>query len=114
MFSIRKALGVSGVVGLMAVTAAPALAQKTTPTAPTAPTSPQSVTVATFSNPTNAQSFGSVQCPTGSLRTGGGVYGFGGLAQSINSTYPSGNGWAAYVNNTGSATSFYVYAVCLS
>jgi hypothetical protein len=116
MVSIRKVLGVFGVVGLMAVTAAPALASKAAPAASLA--SPQSVSLATVSNPNGHQTFGSVQCPVGSLRTGGGVFGFSGFAggqQTVNSSYPSGNGWAAYMNNaTGFNSSFIVYAVCLS
>jgi hypothetical protein len=112
MSAIRKMLGVVAVLGLMALSAGPALAAKT---APAAPLSPQSVSAATFTNPGGTQSFGSVQCPVGSLRTGGGVFGSSGLQQSVNSSYPSGNGWAAYMNNTASFTaSLTVYAVCLS
>ncbi len=115
MGSIRKVLGIAAVLGLMAVSAAPALAAKTTPAAPLAP---QAVSAATITNPNGTQSFGSVQCPAGSLRTGGGVFGSAGFIggqQTVNSSYPSGNGWAAYMNNaTGFTESFIVYAVCLS
>ncbi len=112
MSAIRKMLGVVAVLGLMALSAAPALAAKG---APAAPLSPQSVSAATFTNPGGTQSFGSVQCPAGSLRTGGGVFGSAGLQQSVNSSYPSGNGWAAYMNNTSTVSaSLTVYAVCLS
>jgi hypothetical protein len=115
MGSIRKMAAVVGVLGLTAFAAAPALAAKT---APAAPASPQSVVATSISNPTGAQSFGSVQCPAGALRTGGGVYGslgFAGGQQSVNSSYPFGNGWAAYMNNaTGINGTFTVYAVCLS
>jgi hypothetical protein len=115
MVAIRKLLGLVAMLGLMALTAAPALAAKG---APATPASPQSVVAASVSNPNGAQSFGTAQCPAGSLRTGGGVFGSSGFAggqQSINSSYPSGNGWAAYMNNaTGSNSSFTVYAVCLS
>jgi hypothetical protein len=112
MVTIRKLLGIVAVLGLMAVAAAPALAAKATPATPLAP---QAVSATTFTNPAGVQSFGSVQCPAGSLRTGGGVFGSAGLQQSVNSSYPSGNGWAAYMNNTASsAASFTVYAVCLS
>jgi hypothetical protein len=115
MVSIRKLLGIVAVLGLMAVSAAPALAAKG---APAAPLSPQSVSAATITNPNGTQSFGQVQCPAGSLRTGGGVFGSAGFIggqQTVNSSYPSGNGWAAYMNNaTGFTESFTVYAVCLS
>jgi hypothetical protein len=115
MGSIRKMAAVVGVLGLTALSAAPAFAAKS---APASPASGQSVVATSISNPTGAQSFGSVQCPAGSLRTGGGAFGslgFAGGQQSINSSYPSGNGWATYMNNaTGINGTFTVYAVCLS
>jgi hypothetical protein len=115
MGSIRKMAGVVAVLGLMALSAAPALAAKS---APAVAASPQSVVATSISNPNGTQSFGSVACPAGSLRTGGGVFGslgFAGGQQSVNSSYPSGNGWAAYMNNaTGINGTFTVYAVCLS
>jgi hypothetical protein len=115
MVSIRKLLGIFAVLGLMAFSAAPALAAKS---APAAPLAPQAVSAASVTNPNGTQSFASVQCPVGSLRTGGGVFGSAGFAggqQSVNSSYPSGNGWAAYMNNaTGFNASMTVYAVCLS
>jgi hypothetical protein len=77
----------------------------------------------TFTNGAGQQNFGSVTCPAGRNATGGGVFGFSGLQQSVNSSYPidsaadldsaPNNGWAAYVNNnSGFATSFTVYAIC--
>jgi hypothetical protein len=119
MGSIRKVAAVVGVLGLTAFSAAPAFAASSAKSAPAAGTSGQSVVSATsISNPNGSQSFGSVSCPAGSLRTGGGVFGslgFGGGQQSVNSSYPSGNGWAAYMNNaTGVNGTFNVYAVCLS
>ena len=115
MLSLRKGLALASAVGLMGAGAAPALAAKTAPASSLRAAGPNLVvSTAAVSNPTNSQSFGSVQCPTGDYRTGGGVFGFAGLAQNINSSYPSGNGWAAFVNNTGPATSFTVYAVCLA
>jgi len=133
MFSIRKALGMSGVVvALMAVSAAPALAAPGIP-APSGPSQGEpafalgfggvsiraSVVAQTFANPNGTQSFGSVQCPVNRVRSGGGVFGSSGFhtagQQSVNSSYPIGpRGWAAYMNNeTGSASSFTVYTVCL-
>lgn len=127
MFSMRKALGLSGVVALMAVTAAPALAAKSPPPVLQNALSggkskvQRSIVSQTFPNPTGTQSFGSVQCPVGSVSSGGGVFGFSGfggpgpgMQQTVNSTYPFGNGWAAFMNNaTAVNSSFTVYAVCL-
>ena len=53
-------------------------------------------------------------CPTGKVPLGGGVF-FSSVSVSagINSSYPTGTGWAADVNNgSTSASSFFVYAVC--
>jgi hypothetical protein len=115
MVSIRKLFGVFAVLGLLAFSAAPALAAKAGPATPLAP---QAVSAASITNPNGTQSFGQIQCPAGSLRTGGGVFGSAGFIggqQTVNSSYPSGNGWAAYMNNaTGLTESFTVYAVCLS
>ncbi len=73
-------------------------------------------TSALISNPTGSQSFGSVSCDPGRRAVGGGVFGSGGIRQSVNSSNPSGTtGWAAYMNNaTGSNSTFRVYVICVS
>src|SRR4051794_36983093 len=62
----------------------------------------------TFANGANQQNFGSVSCPAGRNVVGGGVFGFSGLEQSVNSSFPidngdldaaPNNGWGAWVNN---------------
>ena len=129
MFSIRKALGMSGVVvALAAGSAAPAVAAGGPPApggqldnfAFVGTTRLRSFVVSqTFSNPNGSQSFGRVQCPVNSVRSGGGVFGSSGFhtagQQSVNSSYPiAPRGWAAWMNNeTGFNSFFTVYAVCL-
>jgi hypothetical protein len=72
-----------------------------------------------LSNPNGVQSFGDVSCPTGTVAYGGGVVGQSdGLFQDVNGSFPlvSGGvatGWRDYVDNdSGSDSSFTVYAVC--
>lgn len=73
------------------------------------------------SNPVNAQSLGSVVCPTGTYVLGGGALGSSGLTQNINSSYPvrtTGstypNAWFVKMNNApaGTAATFNVFAIC--
>jgi hypothetical protein len=61
-----------------------------------------------------AQAFASVACPSHRIVVGGGVLSFSGSTlTNINSSYPVGNGWGAYMNNTyPSSTSFKVFAIC--
>ncbi len=92
---------------------------------PTAPLSsaavPSGYTLvsATFMATNGVQTLGRVDCPptrSGAVRQpqGGGVYSFSGsLGVNINGSYPNGTGWVAYVNNnSGSNTTFAVFAVC--
>ena len=67
-----------------------------------------------LSSPANVQAHGSVTCPSGKVPLGGGVFfSSSSVSANINSSYPSGSGWAADVNNgTTAASSFTVYAVC--
>lgn len=62
------------------------------------------------------QTAGSVTCPGTKQPSGGGVVVLSdALTTSVNSSYPQGQRWDVYVNNTsGSDTYFYVYAVCLA
>lgn len=67
------------------------------------------------SNPAGAQTLGSADCPAGKSVLGGGVEGTGDTWQSVNASFPqSASTWKALVNNTssGTAASFYVYAIC--
>jgi len=109
----RHDAAVFSVLALMALTSGPALANPgwlwPRPADPgvtqkAAPTPAPSVVAATVSNPTGQQSFGRVDCPSGSTRTGGGV--FGSLPfipagqQAVNASYPLNQlGWGAWMNN---------------
>jgi hypothetical protein len=67
--------------------------------------------------PDAAQSSGQVNCPAGTKPLGGGVLiSSSSLLANVNGSYPiatGGSGWGAFVNNnSGSATTFHVYAVC--
>jgi hypothetical protein len=76
-----------------------------------------------LANPANSQTFGQVLCPAGLFVSGGGVFGSGGVGQSVNSSYPRSstgvagsipNAWGAYVNNnTAAPLTFTVYAICI-
>ena len=67
-----------------------------------------------IANPAKSWTIGTVACPAGKSATGGGIYGTSGITQSLNSTYPDGNGWSVRVNNTATtASSFHVYAMCV-
>jgi hypothetical protein len=71
------------------------------------------VTGPLVTNPAFSQTFASVACPANTKASGGGIFGSGGTGQSVNSSFPSGTGWAGYMNNTTStASSFRVYAIC--
>ena len=107
---MRKLLVLSAIVGLIAVAAAvPGASAKTSQ-------APRTVAAATCANTNFAQNFCSVSCPAATVRSGGGIFGFSSSTlQSVNSSYPIGNGWAGFMNNrTGANSSFTVYAVCLT
>jgi len=80
------------------------------------------VTSASIPNPAGAQSNGRADCPAGQSLTGGGVFGAGFQQQNVNSSYPidgpdadtvPDDSWEAFVNNnSGSASTFTVYAIC--
>ena len=61
-----------------------------------------------------SQDLGSVSCPVNTVVYGGGVLlASDSLDANVNSSWPTNNGWSAYVNNASSAsTTFTVYAVC--
>jgi hypothetical protein len=65
-------------------------------------------------SPAGQQVHGAASCPAGKSVLGGGVFVTStSVLVNVNSDYPSGNGWAADVNNaSGAATSFTVYAIC--
>jgi hypothetical protein len=75
-----------------------------------------------IANPANTQNFGSATCPAGEYVTGGGAFGsFGGVTQSVNSSFPfknpstvaAPNAWGVWMNNADAAAhTFNVYAVC--
>jgi hypothetical protein len=72
------------------------------------------VTSFQYTAPPNSQTFGQVTCPGHEQPSGGGVFDDGG-SDGINSSYPSGHSWDAYVNNpTSTSGGFLVFAVCLS
>ena len=128
------ALAVSGLaaVALGSITAAakgtaaahaatPAAGKATTPTiqqAAAAPAKYRIVNSGPLTNPAGTESFGSVTCPVVSgvqtKPTGGGVFiSSTSVGANVNSSVASGNSWEAWVNNnTASATSFTVYAIC--
>jgi hypothetical protein len=65
-------------------------------------------------NPPTTQSGYTQTCPRGTKILGGGAYGTSAsIGDSMNSSYPSGNGWHVDFNNaTPDDQSFFVYAVC--
>lgn len=67
-----------------------------------------------FNAPAGSQTFGSVTCPGTKQPAGGGVViASSDLGANINSSWPNGSSWQAWVNNnTGANTTFSVYAVC--
>lgn len=78
-----------------------------------------------LANPAEEQTFGWVDCPSGTQVVGGGVATSGGWGlQRVNSTYPvegggseeeGTGGWGAYVDNNDAAPHrFWVYAICLA
>jgi hypothetical protein len=106
-------VGVVAALALGGTSVALGATDGTQKTAPASSTSRFTVPGPWVANPAFTQSSASIACPAGSALRGGGVFGSGGLAQSVNSSYPSGNGWAAFMNNNGgNALQFQVYAVC--
>jgi hypothetical protein len=106
-------VGLVAALALGGTSAALGATSSTQKAAPAASTSQFTVTGPYVANPAYTQSFASVSCPSGTTIRGGGIFGTGGTGQSVNSTYPSGNGWAGYMNNTtGTYQQFQVYAVC--
>ncbi len=67
-----------------------------------------------FNANTGTQTRGTVACPAGLVPFGGGVYISGSsLNVNANSTFPSGAGWVADVNNvSGAVATFQVWAAC--
>ena len=64
-----------------------------------------------IANPAKTWTVGTVACPAGKSATGGGFWGAG--LQSLQASYPDGNGWTVRVHNAHTtASSFYVYAMC--
>ena len=71
------------------------------------------VTSFQYTAPPDSQTFGQVTCPGDKQPTGGGVFDDGG-SDGINSSFPNGQSWDAYVNNpTSTSGGFLVFAVCL-
>ena len=97
----------------LALAAAAALALAA-PAAARPPKGYQIVSSGSLGSPANQQVHGSVGCPSGKTLLGGGVFvTSSSVLVNVNSDYPSGNGWAADVNNaSGAATTFSVYAIC--
>src|SRR5689334_15109182 len=64
--------------------------------------------------PAAHQTRGSVTCPAGRVPLGGGVFVVSGdFRASVNSSFPTFNGWTADVNNaSGADTTFNVVVVC--
>ena len=81
------------------------------------------VSSGSLTNPATTQTFGQAVCPTGLFVSGGGVFGSGGVQQSVNSSYPRSttgvvgsipNAWGAFMNNNTAANlTFTVYAICV-
>lgn len=69
-------------------------------------------------NPSPSQDYAEVDCPAGTVLTGGGAFGSSGTAfdgQHINSSWPvDANTWGVYMNNEAAsdANTFNVYAIC--
>jgi hypothetical protein len=101
-----------------ATAASPAVAARHSPAAITAGQPPgyQIVRTGPLSAPPGAVSSGSATCPAGTVVWGGGAAFTGGLSPHnlINTSEPNGTGgWAAKVDNTGTATAqFNVDAIC--
>jgi hypothetical protein len=75
-----------------------------------------------LTNSAGSQDFGEAVCPAGLFVTGGGVFGSGATAESVNSSWPirttgsspaPPNAWGAWMNNTDvTDATFDVYAIC--
>jgi hypothetical protein len=115
MLALTAAVAATGVAG--ATTAAAKTGELGAPTIAGAKPAGYLVVTATISA-APGQTRGTVTCPKKGTATrlpqgGGAVIASSSLTANINSSFPSGNGWAADVNNnSGTATSFSVYAVC--
>jgi hypothetical protein len=79
-----------------------------------------SIVTATFDLPTGVQTAGFVVCPIKKgVRTvpltGGALLDTGSLKANINTSYPTSGGWEVFANNaSGAASTFIVYAVCMT
>ena len=123
MMRVRKPALLALIAGFV-VASAPidASATSTLPSSPSASLRPPSYLIVESFNvtaPAGQQTFGSVNCPAnaaGKVRYpyGGGVtINSSNLSVNINSSYPSGTAWHAYVNNaSGSDITFDVWATC--
>ena len=68
-----------------------------------------------INDPADAETFGSVDCPSGRVTGGGAIIGSGSLAENINSSFPTvdGSSWEVYIHNRSDTDgTFVVYAVC--
>jgi hypothetical protein len=65
-------------------------------------------------NPPGSQTLASVACPSGTVPLGGGDFSnSSSTSVNLNSTYPTGAGWASYEDNTsGDDAAVTTYAVC--
>jgi hypothetical protein len=116
MLALTAAVAATGVAG--ATTAAAKTGEVGSPTIAGAKPAGYLLVNATFPVAAGAQTRGTVACPpkgaqARSAQGGGAVIESSALGANINSSFPNGNGWGVDVNNnTSSATSFVVYAVC--
>jgi hypothetical protein len=122
VLGVVTALGLSAVAGAGASTVHAAVGKHPPPAAlatPTKPTGYKVVISSPFTAAAATQTHGTVTCPltkkgVQTEPTGGGALVSGtDTALNINSSYPSGAGWAADVNNAGGTdTQFEVIAAC--
>jgi hypothetical protein len=70
---------------------------------------------AVLSAPSGQQTEGTVSCPGNKVPVGGGVtISANDLNDNINTSYPAGKSWIAYVNSGGASTTFTVSAICVN
>ena len=117
---LTTAVAGAGALAFAGVASADAPTDKPAPTAtPTAlpAKAPKGYAVVTTPfqvAPTGAQSTAHIECPTGTVPLGGGVFvQSNSTAANINSSAPTPTGWSGWVNNTSGATTFFqVQAIC--
>src|SRR4051794_205169 len=113
---LTTAVAAAGALAFAGVANADAPVDKPAPTALPAK-SPKGYAVVTTPfqlAPTGAQSTAHVECPTGTVPLGGGVFvQSNSTAANINSSAPTPTGWSGWVNNTSGETTFFqVQAIC--